>query len=230
MSVQEYIETCTTPEPELFASITRYTNLHVLNAHMLSGQVQGEMLRMFSRMLRPERVLELGTFTGYSALCLAEGLPDNGRLITIEHNDELEDTIRHNFASSPLGSKIDLLIGDAKDILSNQSLSAEHGLLSFSEHGERSFSDSGLFDLTFIDADKREYCTYYDLVFPLIKPGGFILADNTLWDGHIIDPAYDRDKQTLGLRAFNRLVADDPRVSQVILPVRDGLTIIYKHP
>ena len=216
-SIQDYIEQHTTPEPEFLARITRYTNLHVLNPHMLSGQVQGELLRMLSRMIRPRRILELGTFTGYSALCLAEGLADGGELITVEHNDELEDTIRRNLASSPLGSRIRLIIGDAKQILSDQLSAIAHR------------ASNQQFDLVFIDADKREYCTYYNLVFPLVRPGGFILADNTLWDGHIIDPAYDRDRQTLGLRDFNRQVADDPRVSQVILPVRDGLTLIYKH-
>ena len=212
-SLDEYIEQHTTPEPELFAQITRDTNLHILNPHMLSGQVQGELLRMLSRMIRPQRILELGTFTGYSALCLAEGLAEGGELITIEHNDELEATIRRNLSQSPLGKQIQLIIGDAKQILSSNLSSV---------------SASGLFDLVFIDADKREYCAYYELVFPLVRQGGFILADNTLWDGHIVDPAYDRDKQTVGLRAFNRMVADDPRVSQVILPLRDGLTIIYK--
>lgn len=211
-NLQEYIENHTTPEPELFARITRDTNLHVLNPHMLSGQVQGELLRMLSRMIRPKRILELGTFTGYSALCLAEGLQQDGELITIEHNDELEDTIRQNISQSPLCARIHLIIGDAKEILSNQ----------------QSVVSNQMFDLVFIDADKREYCAYYELVFPLVRQGGFILADNTLWDGHIVDPAYDRDKQTLGLRAFNRMVADDPRVSQVILPLRDGLTIIYR--
>ena len=216
-SIQDYIEQHTTPEPEFLARITRYTNLHVLNPHMLSGQVQGELLRMLSRMIRPRRILELGTFTGYSDLSLAEGLADGGELLTVEHNDELEDTIRRNLASSPLGSRIRLIIGDAKQILSDQLSAIAHR------------ASNQQFDLVFIDADKREYCTYYNLVFPLVRPGGFILADNTLWDGHIIDPAYDRDRQTLGLRDFNRQVADDPRVSQVILPVRDGLTLIYKH-
>lgn len=219
--LQDYIESCTTPEPELLARIARDTNLHVINPHMLSGQVQGELLRMLSRMIRPRRILELGTFTGYSALCLAEGLTDDGLLITIEHNDELEETIRHNFSLSPMGARIQLIIGDAKNILSHPIASASCSEASSSEAS---------FDLVFIDADKREYPEYYDLVFPLVRPGGFILADNTLWDGHITDPAYDRDKQTLGLRRFNRMVADDPRVSQVILPVRDGLTIIYKIP
>ena len=213
MTLQEYIEEYSSPEPELLARITRDTHLHVLNPHMLSGQIQGEVLRMLSRMVRPKRVLELGTFTGYSALCLAEGLDADGELITIEHNDELEETILHNLSQSELCQRIRLLIGDAKEILATMSAQRE-----------------GLFDMVFIDADKREYSTYYDLVFPMVKTGGFILADNTLWDGHIIDPAYDRDKQTQGLRAFNAKVKDDQRVSQVILPLRDGLTIIYKMP
>jgi len=209
-NLQEYIEQHTTPEPEYLARITRDTNLHVLNPHMLSGQVQGELLRMLSRMLRPRRILELGTFTGYSALCLAQGLQENGELITIEHNDELEETIRKNLAQSPAGARVHLIIGDAVQILDKW--------------------QAEKFDLVFIDADKREYCAYYERVLPLVKDGGFILADNTLWDGHVIDPNYDKEKQTVALREFNRLVAEDERVSQVILPVRDGLTIIYKHP
>ena len=231
-SLDEYIEQHTTPEPELFAQITRDTNLHILNPHMLSGQVQGELLRMLSRMIRPQRILELGTFTGYSALCLAEGLAEGGKLITIEHNDELEATIRRNLSQSPLGKQIQLIIGDAKQIISDLSSVSASSLSAPAVCQAKPVSllsgEAGLFDLVFIDADKREYCAYYELVFPLVRQGGFILADNTLWDGHIVDPAYDRDKQTVGLRAFNRMVADDPRVSQVILPLRDGLTIIYK--
>ena len=207
MTLEEYISNHSTPENDILASITRDTHLHVLNPHMLSGHVQGRVLSMISWMLRPKRILELGTFTGYSALCLAEGLAEGGKLVTIEHNDELEDTIRRNFANSPLSNRIELIIGDAKEVLSGE---------------------AGLFDLVFIDADKREYCAYLDLVYPLVPVGGFILADNTLWDGHIIDPAYDKDKQTLGLRAFNDRLAADERFEQVILPLRDGLTIIRK--
>ena len=209
MTLEEYIEHHSTPENEALANITRNTHVHVLNPHMLSGHVQGRVLSMLSHMIRPQRILELGTFTAYSALCLAEGLDENGRLITIEHNDELEDTIRRHLSLSPLGNKIDLLIGDAKEILQSPVSNLP-------------------FDLVFIDADKREYCTYFDLVYPLVRPGGFILADNTLWDGHIVDPAYDRDAQTLGLRAFNDKIAADERVEQVILPLRDGLTLIRK--
>lgn len=207
MILEEYISTHSTPENDILASITRETYLHVLNPHMLSGHVQGRVLSMISHMLRPKRILELGTFTGYSALCLAEGLEEGGKLVTIEHNDELEEMIRRNFARSPLGERIELRIGDC--ILEIEKL-------------------EGPFDLVFIDADKREYCAYLEALYPLVPIGGFILADNTLWDGHIVDPAYDKDKQTLGLRAFNDHVAADERFEQVILPLRDGLTIIRK--
>lgn len=206
MSLFEYIELHSSPENEVLRQINHDTNLNVLNPHMLSGQVQGRVLSMLSQMIRPKRILELGTFTGYSALCLAEGLVDGGELITLEHNDELEDTIQHNLSLSPLGEQIRLLIGDAKETLR---------------------SLEGNFDLCFIDADKREYCEYIELVYPLMRKGGWILADNTLWDGHIIDSAYDKDKQTIGLRAFNQKIAEDDRFEQVILPLRDGLTIIH---
>ena len=210
MSLEEYIEQHSSPENEVLSAINRDTNIHILNPHMLSGQVQGRVLSFLSQMIRPHRILELGTFTGYSALCLAEGLPEDGELITIEHNDELEPVIRRNLALSPLGNKIHLIIGDAKEVLN--SLNIKHST----------------FNLIFVDADKREYSEYLDLIYPLVVPGGWILADNTLWDGHIIDSAYDRDKQTLGLRAFNDKVAADPRLEQVILPLRDGLTLIHK--
>jgi predicted O-methyltransferase YrrM len=162
---------------------------------------------MLSQMIAPHRILELGTFTGYSALCLAEGLSDSGRLVTIEHNDEMEDSIRRNLALSPLGDKIELVIGDAKEWLAQQEKGAG-------------------FDLVFIDADKKEYSDYLDLVLPLMRDGGWILADNTLWDGHIVEEAYDKDRQTVALRAFNDKVANDERLEKVILPLRDGLTII----
>ena len=222
MTLEAYISSHSTPENEVLESITRDTYVHVLNPHMLSGHVQGRVLSMISHMIRPKRILELGTFTGYSALCLAEGLAEGGKLVTIEHNDELEDTIRRNLAKSPLGEKIELLIGDAKDILQAKPVLQQSGLTA-----KRSYSEA-VFDLVFVDADKREYCAYLDLVYPLVPVGGFILADNTLWDGHIIDPAYDKDKQTLGLRAFNDKLKEDDRFEQVILPLRDGLTLIRK--
>ena len=213
MTLDEYISGHSSPENAVLEAITRDTYVHVLNPHMLSGHVQGRVLSMISHMIRPKRILELGTFTGYSALCLAEGLAEGGKLVTIEHNDELEETIRRNLSRSPLGEKIELVIGDAKEILSD---------LTFGAHNKENF------ELVFIDADKREYCAYLDLVYPLVPVGGLILADNTLWDGHIIDPAYDKDKQTLGLRAFNEKLKEDDRFEQVILPLRDGLTMIRK--
>jgi len=207
MTINDYIEQHSSPESDLLKAINRDTNLHVLNAHMLSGHVQGRVLSMLSQMIAPKRILELGTFTGYSALCLAEGLQPGGELITLEHNDELEDTIRHHFAASPFSQQIILKIGDCKQIIPTL---------------------QGEFDLVFMDADKREYCTYLDLVFPLVRKGGWIVADNTLWDGHVVDAAYDKDAQTLGLRAFNDRVAQDTKLEKVILPLRDGLTIIHK--
>lgn len=208
MTLEEYISLHTSPENEVLEAITRDTHVHILNPHMLSGHVQGRVLSMLSHMIRPKRILELGTFTGYSALCLAEGLAEGGRLITIEHNDELEETIQRNLSRSPLCERIELRIGDCKLVISN-------------------LKDQ-VFDLVFIDADKREYCAYLEAIYPLVPVGGFILADNTLWDGHIIDPAYDKDKQTLGLRAFNDKLKEDDRFEQVILPLRDGLTLIRK--
>ena len=212
MTLEEYISSHSTAENEVLEAITRDTHVHILNPHMLSGHVQGRVLSMLSHMIKPKRILELGTFTGYSALCLAEGLAEGGRLITIDHNDELEETIQRNIAKSPLSNRIELIIGDAVEVISNQ----------FSVFSNQPF------DLVFIDADKREYCTYLEAIYPLVPVGGFILADNTLWDGHIIDPAYDKDKQTLGLRAFNDKLKEDDRFEQVILPLRDGLTLIRK--
>ena len=215
MTLSEYIEQHSSPESPVLQQITRSTHLEVINPRMLSGHVQGRVLSMISQMIQPKRILELGTFTGYSALCLAEGLTEDGKLITIEHNDEMEDSIRRNLALSPLGEKIELVIGDAKEELRRLD-------------ERREAKGTVLFDLAFIDADKKEYSDYLDLVLPLMRPGGWILADNTLWDGHIIDPAYDKDKQTLALRAFNDKVAADNRLEKVILPLRDGLTIIRK--
>ena len=209
MPLTEYIELHSSPENEALQFITHRTHLRVINPRMLSGHIQGRVLSMISQMIQPKHILELGTFTGYSALCLAEGLHEEGRLITLEHNDEMEDFIRENLALSPLGEKINLVITDAKEYLSTFNA-----------------AETTQFDLVFIDADKKEYCDYLDLVLPLMRKGGWILADNTLWDGHIIDPAYDKDRQTVALRAFNDKVAQDPRLEKVILPLRDGLTII----
>ena len=209
MDILEYIEQHSTPESEALKQIVHTTHIEMINPRMMSGHIQGRVLSMFSQMIRPQRILELGTFTAYSTLCLAEGLADDGMLVTLEHNDELEDMILRNLALSPLGEKVQLVIGDAMEWLAAQSADL-------------------LYDLVFIDADKREYSAYLDAVLPLVRPGGWILADNTLWDGHIIEEAYDKDKQTLALRAFNDKVAQDERLEKVILPLRDGLTIIRK--
>lgn len=209
MDILEYIEQHSTPESDALKQIVHTTHIEMINPRMMSGHIQGRVLSMFSQMIRPQRILELGTFTAYSTLCLAEGLAADGTLVTLEHNDELEDMILRNLALSPLGEKVQLVIGDAMEWLSAQSADL-------------------LYDLVFIDADKREYSAYLDAVLPLVRPGGWILADNTLWDGHIIEEAYDKDKQTLALRAFNDKVAQDERLDKVILPLRDGLTIIRK--
>lgn len=206
----DYISEHSSPQPAYLDQIVHRTGLYTINPRMLSGHVQGRFLSFLSRLIRPIRILELGTFAGFSALCLAEGLQPGGKVVTIEKNDELEDFIRENLALSPLGEQVELHIGSTRDVL--PTLPTEE-----------------LFDLVFIDADKREYVHDYELLFPLVKSGGIILADNTLWDGHIIDPAYDTDKQTVALRAFNDHIRCDSRVSCLILPVRDGLTIITKH-
>ena len=211
MDILEYIEQHSSPESDVLQQITHSTHIEMINPRMMSGHVQGRVLSMISQMIQPSRILELGTFTGYSALCLAEGLREDGRLVSLEHNDELEDMIRRNLSLSPLGERIDLVIGDACEWLAAQ-------------------TTDQLYDLVFIDADKREYSAYLDAVLPLVRPGGWILADNTLWDGHIVEAAYDKDKQTIALRAFNQQVAQDRRLEKVILPIRDGLTIIRVKP
>lgn len=213
--LDDYIARHSSIEPDYLERISRATYLNVLNPRMCSGHIQGRVLSMLSRMIRPRRILELGTFTGYSALCLAEGLTDDGRLFTIDHNDELAETVAENLSMSPLGRKISPLIGDALKLLNREAITSSSTAL-----------NNEVFDLIFIDADKREYCAYLDACLPLLRKGGFILADNTLWDGHIIDSTYDKDAQTLGLRAFNDLVAADSRLEKVILPLRDGLTLI----
>ena len=174
---------------------------------MTSGHLQGRLLKMLVQMIRPQNILEVGTFSGYSAISMAEGLPDGGRVYTFEINDEMEDFTRSWIAGSPVADRIDFRIGDA------MSEAPRLGIT---------------FDMAFIDGDKRTYCECYDMVLGILRPGGFILADNTLWDGHVVDPAYDRDHQTQGIRRFNDYVAADPRTEQVILPLRDGLTLIRK--
>ena len=176
---------------------------------MASGHLQGRVLKMLVRMIRPKNILEIGTFSGYSAICLAEGLEDGGMVYTFEINDEQEDFTRPWIENSPVGDKIRFIIGDA--VTEAPRLGVE-------------------FDMAFVDGDKRTYMESYEMVLSVLRPGGFILADNTLWDGHVVDRAYDKDKQTRGIESFNDFVAADPRVERVMLPLRDGLTLIYKKP
>lgn len=205
-----YIREHSSGQTEALAWIERQTNIRTNHARMLSGAVQGMFLTMLTEMIRPARVLEIGTFTGYSAVCIAYGLPENGHLDTLEINDELEDLILEGFDRAGVSGKVSLLIGDAKKTLEQLK--------------------SGQYDMVYIDANKREYPEYYDLVFDMVRPGGYILADNVLWDGKVWLNPLPQDKQTQGIAAFNSIVARDPRVESVILPVRDGLNLIRKKP
>ena len=208
--LNDYILNHIDAEPEHLYRLERDTHLRLLYSRMCSGHLQGRLLKMLVRMAKPERILKLGTFSGYSAQCLAEGLlSGDAQVHTIEIEDELEDFLRQHFADSPVGHRIHLHIGDASQILPQLNL---------------------MFDLVFIDANKRHYPQYYELVLPWLTPGGFIIADNTLWDGKVAEPHAKIDPQTEGILSFNQMVAADPRVEKVIIPVRDGLTIIYKKP
>jgi len=207
MNIEDYILSHTDAEPEYLAKVNRATHLKLINPRMLSGHLQGRVLSMFCKMIQPHNILELGTFTGYSALCMAESLPENGILHTIECDDELEDFIKQNFSASDYNDKIKLHIGDALQVIDKMDI---------------------IFDLVFIDADKREYLAYYEAVLPKLRSGGFILADNTLWDGKVLQKVENNDKQTFEIMRFNDFVSSDNRVEKVMLPLRDGLTIIRK--
>ena len=207
MGIDEYILAHIEPEPDYLYRLWRATNIYMLHGRMASGHLQGRLLKMLVQMIRPQRILEVGTFSGYSALCMAEGLEEDGKVYTFEINDEQEDFTRPWIEGSPVADKVEFIIGDA--IKEAPKLGLE-------------------FDMAFIDGDKRTYVETYEMVLKILRPGGFILADNTLWDGHVTDPAYDRDHQTQGIRRFNDHIAQDTRVEQVILPLRDGLTLIRK--
>lgn len=231
--VYRYIREHSTQQSEALRWVEKQTNIRTNHARMLSGSVQGELLRMLVKMSGAKRVLELGTFTGYASICLASALPEDGHLDTLELNDELEDLIREGFERAGVSDRISLHIGDCKKTLNgfNERLSAASGMASADRHESDTDTDAEtrrLFDLVFIDANKREYCDYYELVFPLVRPGGWILADNVLWDGKVCAETISQDRQTQGILAFNEMVAADPRVENVILPLRDGLNIICK--
>lgn len=207
MTLDNYILTHSDPEPDYLYKLWRATNIHLLHGRMASGHLQGRLLKMLVSMIRPKNVLEVGTFSGYSALSMAEGLEDGGHLYTFEINDEQEDFTRPWIEQSPWADRITFLIGDAITEAPRLGVS---------------------FDLAFIDGDKRTYRETYEMALSVVRKGGFILADNTLWDGHVVDPSYGKDQQTHGIVSFNDYVRQDSRVERVILPLRDGLTLIRK--
>ncbi len=207
MIIDDYILTKIEPEPEYLYRLYRATNIHMLHGRMASGHLQGRLLKMLVQMIRPWNILEVGTFSGYSAISMAEGLQEGGMLYTFEINDEQEDFTRPWIEGSQVADKIRFIIGDA-----------------ITEAPQLGIT----FDMAFIDGNKRTYRECYEMVLSVLRPGGFILADNTLWDGHVIDPSYAHDQQTQGIVNFNDYVATDQRVEKVILPLRDGLTLIRK--
>lgn len=202
--LDKYISEHTTPEGDYLYRLFRATHVEILAPQMASGHVQGRFLKFLVKMIKPKRILEIGTFTGYSAICMSEGLDADGKIYTFEVEDELEDFTRKWIDGSEHGSKIVFTIGNALEIVPSL--------------GEK-------FDMVFIDGNKREYIEYYEMAIKYLSPGGWILADNTLWDGHVIEPER-KDAQTNGVRAFNDFVRNDDRVEVVILPLRDGLTIV----
>ena len=205
--IEKYVLAHSAPEGDYLYRLYRATNIHTIHGRMASGHLQGRLLKMLVSMIRPKNILEVGTFSGYSAICMAEGLDEGGKVWTFEINDEMEDFTRPWIENSPVADKIDFRIGDAN---------IEAPKLGIT------------FDLAFVDGDKRTYVETYEMVIRLLRPGGYIIADNTLWDGHVTDPAYDHDNQTQGIRRFNDHVTADNRVEQVIVPLRDGLTLIRK--
>lgn len=226
--VYRYIMEHSTQQSEALRWVEKQTNIRTNHARMLSGSVQGELLRMLVKMSGAKRVLELGTFTGYASICLASALPEDGHLDTLELNDELEDLIREGFERAGVSDRISLHIGDCKKTLqefNRRSQASEENMSKEKGQTDETFRQ---YDMVFIDANKREYCDYYELVFPLVRPGGWILADNVLWDGKVCAETISQDRQTQGILAFNEMVAADPSVENVILPLRDGLNIIYK--
>lgn len=206
-NLEEYVLTHIDDEGTLLKQLNRDAHVNLLRPRMLSGHLQGKILKMFCRMIQPRYILEIGTYTGYATLCMAEGASDDAEIHTIEVNDELEDFIMKHLHKSKLKDKIHLHIGDAMQIIPTIDCT---------------------FDMVFIDANKRHYIEYYELIFDKVRPGGLIIADNTLWDGKVLEEPHPTDKQTIGILAFNDMLAKDNRVEKVILPIRDGLTVIWK--
>lgn len=208
MNLDDYILSHIDPEGDYLYRLYRATNIYLLHGRMASGHLQGRLLKMLVQMIRPQNILEVGTFSGYSAICLAEGLEREGaKVYTYEINDEQEEFTRPWIDGSPVAGRIEFIIGDA-----------------ITEAPKLGIT----FDMAFIDGDKRTYIETYEMVLSILRPGGFILADNTLWDGHVVDAAYSKDQQTQGINSFNDYIMNDSRVERVILPLRDGLTLIRK--
>ena len=203
--LEKYVLEHIDAEGDYLYRLYRATNIELLHGRMASGHLQGRLLKMLVEMVRPKNILEVGTFSGYSAISMAEGLEEGAKLYTFEINDEQEDFTRPWIEGSDVADKIEFIIGDA--ITEAPRLGVT-------------------FDMAFIDGDKRTYIETYEMALKVMRPGGFIVADNTLWDGHVVDPAYDHDQQTIGIRNFNDHISRDPRVEKVILPLRDGLTLI----
>ena len=225
--IYEYIEKHATKPDEALDWVVKQTHIRTNHARMLSGLIQGQLLRMIVQMCGAKRILELGTFTGFSAICLASGMGEGGHLDTLELNDELEDLILEGFERAGLENVIQLHIGDCKETL--KSLRSGMGLSESPEVASASTADNEkLYDIVYMDANKREYCEYYDLVFDMVRPGGLILADNVIWDGKVCQDPLSQDKQTLSIVKFNDMVSADPRVESVILPLRDGINVIRK--
>ena len=218
--IYKYIEDHATPQGEALDWIEKQTHIRTNHARMLSGHLQGELMRILVQISGARRILELGTFTGYSATCMASVLPEDGHLDTLELNDELEDLILEGFEKGGVEDKVQLHIGDCKETLVR--LRSEMGL------DEGNADTSKLYDIVYIDANKREYCEYYELVFDMVRSGGLILADNVIWDGKVCQDPLPQDKQTLSIVKFNDMVTNDRRVESVILPLRDGLNVIRK--
>ena len=205
--LEQYILNHSEPEGNILSELNRKTNLSMLNPRMLSGHLQGKILKMLSNMIKPKYILEIGTFTGYSAICLASGLKKGGKLHTIDINDEIAYLAKDYFKKAKLNNKIVFHIGNAIDIIPELNIK---------------------FDLVYIDGDKREYCIYYNSVFQYLKKGGFIIADNVLWNGKVVEKIAENDEQTKGIIKFNDLVHADNRVENVIFPLRDGLMLLRK--
>ena len=205
--IQRYAEEHSTPESPLLQRINRDTHSKVMMPRMLSGHMQGRILSMISHMVRPKYILEIGTYTGYSAICLAEGLLDGGKIVTIDINEELEDMVRQYFDDAGITDMVEFRIGNAMDIVAQL---------------------KQMFDLVFIDADKVNYSNYYDLIIDKVRQGGYIIADNVLWSGKVVDKNAKPDKDTAALVEFNKKIQQDSRVENVMIPVRDGLMIIRK--